>query len=106
MTDPGLPPGCWVLTDSRGVPVPGVSVVSVKLHQIREPEKASRLGDIECVLNKVLPDDAGPLVSPWWTCGICGYSKPGGPPSGCFAEANLLPPDLIVDGCPLGKPSL
>ena len=67
-----------------------------QLEQLQEPE----------TLAKVLPADTGPLVSSWWTCGICGYSKPGGPPSGCFAEANLLPPDLVVDGCPLGKPSL
>ena len=66
-----------------------------QLAQLQEPE----------TLAKVLPADAGPLVSSWWTCGICGYSKPGGPPSGCFAEANLLPPDLVVDGCPLGKPA-
>lgn len=66
-----------------------------QLAQLQEPE----------TLAKVLPA-GGPLVSSWWTCSICGYSKPGGPPSGCFAEANLLPPDLIVDGCPLGKPAL
>lgn len=54
-------------------------------------------------LSKVLPA-GGPLVSSWWTCSICGHSKPGGPPSVCFAEANLLPPDLMVDGCPLNHP--
>lgn len=54
-------------------------------------------------LAKVLPA-GGPLVSSWWTCSICGHSKPGGPPSVCFAEANLLPPDLMVDGCPLNHP--
>ena len=32
MTDPDLlNPGSWVFTDSRGVPVPGFTVTSVKL---------------------------------------------------------------------------
>ena len=94
-----------MLTDSRGVQVPGVSVVSVKLHQIREPEKASGLGGIDCTLNKVLPTDTGPLVSSWWTCSICGYSKPGGPPSGC-QDSPVGHPDFARPDCPLGKPSL
>ena len=59
-------------------------------HQIPEHEP----------LVKVLPA-GGPLVSSWWTCSICGHSKPGGPPSVCAVEANLLPPHLTVDGCPL-----
>ena len=48
---------------------------------------------IDCTLNKVLPADAGPLVSSWWTCSICDYSKPGGPPATCGTDN----PD-----CPLG----
>lgn len=54
-------------------------------------------------LAKVLPA-GGPLVATWWTCSICGHSKPGGPPSVCAVEANLLPPHLTVDGCPLNHP--
>lgn len=54
-------------------------------------------------LTKVLPA-GGPLVATWWTCSICGHSKPGGPPSVCAVEANLLPPHLTVDGCPLNHP--
>lgn len=56
-------------------------------------------------LAKVLPA-GGPLVATWWTCSICGHSKPGGPPSVCAVEANLLPPHLMVDGCPLNHPPL
>ena len=83
MTAPDLPPGRWTLTDLRGVPVPGVSVASVKLHQIREPEKASGIGDIACTLNKVLPADTGPLVRPTWTCPVCEMQRRGGPPDTC-----------------------
>ena len=73
MTDPDLlNPGSWVFADSRGVPVPGFNVTSVKLR--REPEKASGIGDIACTLNKVLPADTGPLVAPWW---ICPHLRPG-----------------------------
>jgi hypothetical protein len=82
MTDPDLlNPGCWVFTDSRGVPVPGVTVTSVKLR--REPEKASGIGDIACTLNKVLPADTGPLVRSTWTCPVCGMEYRGGPPDTC-----------------------
>lgn len=93
MMDPDQLPGRWTLTDLRGVPVPGVSVVSVKLHQIREPEKASGIGDIECALNKVLPADTGPLVSTWWICPTCGLERRGGPPATCGSDN----PD-----CPIG----
>lgn len=44
----GLPSGLWVLTDSHGVPVPGVTVTSVELH--REPEQPSGIGDVRCTL--------------------------------------------------------
>ena len=64
-----------------------------QLAQLQEPE----------TLAKVLPT-GGPLVATWWTCSICGHSKPGGPPSVCAVEANLLPPHLTVDGCPLNHP--
>ena len=66
-----------------------------QLEQLQEPE----------TLAKVLPADTGPLVSSWWTCGICGYSKPGGPPSGC-QDSPVGHPDFARPDCPLGKPAL
>ena len=85
-----LPPGRWVLTDSRGVPVPGVTVTSVELR--RKPEQPSGIGDIHCTipagepLAKVLP--AGePLVSTWWVCPRCSYQQRGGPPGKCMFNA-------------------
>ena len=57
------------------------------------------------LLAKVFPDDTGPLVSAGWKCGICGYSKPGGPPTGC-QDSPVGHPDFARPDCPLGKPSL
>ena len=79
-----LPPGRWLLTDSCGVPVPGVTVTSVKLR--RDPEKASGIGDIDFTLNKVLPADTGPLVRTTWTCPICEMERRGGPPATCGTD--------------------